>query len=73
MNKLRRYLRDELQVPQAKDDTVEIEYLAIEVMKAMTAAYKVVQDALNVSTGHPEKVKPTPKKQGFHIDDRRNL
>lgn len=73
MNKLREYLRDELHVPQAKDDNVDTEYLAIEVLKAMTNAYAVVQDALNVATGHAEKVRGMPdKKKGFTVDDRRN-
>ena len=72
MNKLRTYLRDELHVPQAKDETVDTEYLAIEVLKAMTNAYAVVQDALNVATGHAEKVQgQPPKKKGFTVNDRR--
>lgn len=74
VNYLRGYLVNELKVEQAKEgDPIKV---AVEVMKAMRAAYAQVCDALNVATGHPEEVGKVGSAkagfpQGFTVEDNR--
>lgn len=68
---LQNYLVHELGIEAARDDNVF--HVAVETMRAMNQAYVMVANALNVATGHPDRVKPLsePKSTGFKIEDNR--
>jgi len=75
VNKLKKYLVQELGIKQAESGNVED--ITIKTMRAMVRAYATVADALAVASGHPEdvgrmgKFDHKPEATKFVVEDNR--